>query len=136
MSNKTALFLVTALFTWKFFTVHKQSCRKVMFLHLSVSHSVHRVGACPSACWDAHTSPRADTHPLGRHPMGRHPQSRQRCYWNAYLCKGCAFFKYVAWCVRATSISTWLLGNGHSPCSGPKLNVTDNSSTLAISVTL
>ena len=31
----------------------------VMFLHLSVSHSVHR-GVCPIACWDT---------PLGRHPL-------------------------------------------------------------------
>ena len=26
----------------------QRSCGKVMFLHLSVSHSVHRVGLCPS----------------------------------------------------------------------------------------
>ena len=31
-----------------------------MFLHLSVSHSVHRGGVCLSACWDTHP-PRADT---------------------------------------------------------------------------
>ena len=37
-----------------------------MFLHLSVSHSVHRVwGVCLSACWDI--TPWADTL-LGRHP--------------------------------------------------------------------
>ena len=33
---------------------------KVMFLHLSVSHSVHRGGVCPSACWDAPPGPEAD----------------------------------------------------------------------------
>ena len=37
-------------------TVRKRSWGKVMFLHLSVSHSVHRGGVCPSACWD--TPPR------------------------------------------------------------------------------
>ena len=61
---------------------------KVMFLHLSVSHSVHRgVDVCLSACWDTH--PQADTPqadppghahpwahtPLDRHPLGRHPPS-------------------------------------------------------------
>ena len=45
---------------------------KVMFLHLSVSHSVHGGGVCLSACWDTHPSRlpweqisphlRADTH--------------------------------------------------------------------------
>ena len=43
-------------------TVHKRSCGKVMFLHLSVSHSAHR-GGCFSACWD--TPP---VHTLGRQP--------------------------------------------------------------------
>ena len=47
-------------------TVRKRSCGKVMFLHLSVSHSVHKGGVCLSACWDTHTSP-------GRHPPARHP---------------------------------------------------------------
>ena len=62
---------------------------KVMFLHLSVSHSVHREGVCLRACWDIHppgqtppleqTPPRADppweqTPPGGRHPPGsRYP---------------------------------------------------------------
>ena len=58
-----------------------------MFLHLSVSHSVHRGGVCPNACWDTHPQ---QTPPLGRHPwqtppwadtpwvntpLGRHPQA-------------------------------------------------------------
>ena len=52
-------------------TVRKRSCGKVMFLHLSVSHSVHR-RVCLSACWDTPTLGRH--HPLGRHlPLGRHP---------------------------------------------------------------
>ena len=42
-----------------------------MFLHLSVSHSVHRRGVCLSACWD--------THPPGRHPPpGQTPPSPNR----------------------------------------------------------
>ena len=45
-----------------------------MFLHLSVSHSVHRRGAYPSACWDT-PPPWADT-PLGRHPWADNPTSR------------------------------------------------------------
>ena len=56
------------------FTARKRSCWKVMFLHLSVSHSVHGGGVCPSACWDTpppppprQTPPWADTNlPLGR----------------------------------------------------------------------
>ena len=32
-----------------------------MFLHLSVSHSAHREGACPIACWD---TPARQVHPL------------------------------------------------------------------------
>ena len=70
-----------------------------MFLHLSVSHSVHRAGACPSACWD--TPPWVDTPwagtpwagtPLGRRPaLGRHSLADGYCckryapYWNALL---------------------------------------------------
>ena len=44
----------------------------VMFLQLSVTHSVHRGGVCPSACWDTHFLLWADT-PLGRHPHGQTP---------------------------------------------------------------
>ena len=36
---------------------------------LSVSHSVHRGGVCPSACWDRPSSP-------GRHPPGQTPPCR------------------------------------------------------------
>ena len=44
--------------------VHKQ--RRVMFLHLSVTHCVHMGGVYLSACWHTHT-PRADT-PSGQTP--------------------------------------------------------------------
>ena len=50
----------------------QRSCGKVMFLHLSVSHSVHRGDTpppadtpLPSAYWD--------THPPGRHHTGQTP---------------------------------------------------------------
>ena len=42
-----------------------------MFLHLSVSHSVHRVGTAPL---------HAGIHPLGRHPPG-HTPPRQTLSW-------------------------------------------------------
>ena len=45
---------------------------KVIFLHLSVIHSVHRGGICLSACWDT-------TPPRSRHPPGADtPQTRCR----------------------------------------------------------
>ena len=76
-------------------TVRKRSCGKVMFLHLSVSHSVHRF------TWRC-----LGYTPLGRHPLGRHPPGqthplpsacrdtrpmlsaccgRYTSYWNAFL---------------------------------------------------
>ena len=51
-------------------TIHKRSCGKVMFLHLSASHSVH--GGCLSQCMLEYTPPRRLT-PAGRHPLGRPP---------------------------------------------------------------
>ena len=66
-----------------FYYCPQRSCGKVMFLHLSVSHSVHGEGVChtpwqtppgqthprqthplPSACWNTHPLPSAcwDTH--------------------------------------------------------------------------
>ena len=60
----TGLILVLDIFTFR-----KRSCRKVMFLHLSVSHSVHRRGSA---------SVHAGIHPLGQtapwaDPPDRHP---------------------------------------------------------------
>ena len=55
-----------------------------MFLHLSVSHSVHRGGVCPSACWDTHTpllGPEAAPTPWEI----RVTSGRYASYWNAYL---------------------------------------------------
>ena len=56
--------LCSYLFSRGIISARNRSYGKVMFLHLSVSHSVHRGG------WQ--------THPLGSHPPGQtHPLSRQ-----------------------------------------------------------
>ena len=60
-----------------FITARKRSCGKVMFLHLSLSHSVFTGGVCLSACWD---TPLSGSHtPRGDVPLGRHapPPSRR-----------------------------------------------------------
>ena len=61
------------LFPYYVFTARKRSCGKVMFLHLSVSHSVHMgVGVQP---------PRQtllDRHRLGRHPPRQTPPRQTR----------------------------------------------------------
>ena len=75
----------------------QRSCSKVMFLHLSVSHSVHRGLSA--------TRPQADTpkaDPLGRHPLwaytplaqcmlgysqqasGTHPTGMQTCFFRTF----------------------------------------------------
>ena len=94
-------------------TVRKRSCGKVVFLHLSVGHSVHRgvsasvhagiqlptdtpLGKQPAGKIPPADTPQADT-PLGRHPRadtppGRHPlpadshcSGRYASYMNAFL---------------------------------------------------
>ena len=51
---------------------------KVMFLHLSVSHSVHRGGVCLSVYWDTITPPPPEQTPPGADPPGtRHPPPEQ-----------------------------------------------------------
>ena len=63
------------------FTVRKRSCGKVIFLHLSVSHSVH--GGCLPQCMLGCTLPGrhhpwAETHPSGHTPpLHRPPTSRR-----------------------------------------------------------
>ena len=84
-----------------YFYLPQTKFAKFMFLHLSVSHSVHR-GVCLSACWDIHPHlpgtdipPEADTPPRSRHPpQSRHPPAEIRAtsrryasYWNAYFFK-------------------------------------------------
>ena len=54
-----------------FITARKRSCGKVMFLHLSISHSVHRRGVSASGS-GVSAIPMADT-PLGRHPARQTP---------------------------------------------------------------
>ena len=75
-------------------TVRKRSCGKVMFLHLSVSHSLHGGRGVSPLVHAGQTlpsrHPRADT-PYGQIPLGRHPPAdgyycgRCTSYWNAFL---------------------------------------------------
>ena len=64
---------------------------KVMFLHLSVSHSVHSWGGvggvCTSACWDAHPFGTRGRHAPGSSARWeiRATSLRYASYWNAYL---------------------------------------------------
>ena len=53
-----------------------RSCGKVIFLHLSVSHSVHGGGGCIPACTGQTPLLGVQPHSLGRHPPGRHPPGR------------------------------------------------------------
>ena len=62
------------------FTVHNSSCGKVMFLHLPVSHSVHRGEGVPATGSGECTPPCADTPPPGGHCSRRYAP-----YWNAFL---------------------------------------------------
>ena len=99
------------------FTVRKRSCGKVMFLHLSVSHSGHRgvyssmhggrhtpwadspwantplqTPHLPSACWDTH--PHCPVHGWNTcpPPPGGYCCRRYASIWNAFLYK---VFLYV-----------------------------------------
>ena len=72
----------------------QSGCGKVVFLHLSVSHSVNR-GVWTDTPWADTPPPRADTLLgrllLGKHPPGQTPPSGGYCigryasYWNAIL---------------------------------------------------
>ena len=78
------------------FTAHKRSSGKVMFLHLSVSHSVHREGCIP-ACNGVCLPLGLDTHPPGQTPpldtppthtpsfRDDHWSGRYASYWNAFF---------------------------------------------------
>ena len=78
-----------------FITVRKRSCRKVMFLHLSVSHSVHKGAGSASVHAGIHTL-------LGRHPPADgHCSGRYASYWNAflfiYLLTSLSFYLLISW---------------------------------------
>ena len=79
-----------------FITIHKQSCGKVMFLHLSMILGRHPPGKhlpCRQPPGQTPLHPQEDTHPPGKTPLGRHPPppgdgycSRwYASYWNAFL---------------------------------------------------
>ena len=64
--------LKNAVTVYTLVTSRNEVVTKVIFLHMSVIHSVHRGGVCLSACWDTNpptrqTPPGADT-PLGADP--------------------------------------------------------------------
>ena len=95
-----------------FFSARKRSCRKVMFLHLSVSHSVHRVGGVylsmqwvrrctpPGRHLPRQTPPRqTPLPPLGRHPPKRPLDGWYASYWNAFLSLK-SFFKEFLKCIE------------------------------------
>ena len=75
------------------FTVCNSSCRKVMFLHLSIILSTAGGGVClwvqgVVSLWiqrgqplgPLRQTPRSQT-PRGRHPLGRHPPGRYPTPW-------------------------------------------------------
>ena len=76
-SKKHCNFVIELVFVVEIITTRKRSCGKVMFLHLFVSHSVHKGGVSQHAMGaytPRQTAPR-HTHPsLGHiHTPGRHP---------------------------------------------------------------
>ena len=62
----------TSVHKGEFITGRNEVVSKVIFLHLSVIHSVHRgEGVCLNACWD--TPWTRHPPPQSRHPRTRHP---------------------------------------------------------------
>ena len=81
--------LLIALSVWVIFTVHKRSCGKVMFVHLSVSNSVHRGVVCPV---------HAGIHPPGQTPPHHSPKHTP---------------------LRSTSMEPHPISQAHTPRSTP-----------------
>ena len=64
-TTKTKKECTDAAYQFLLFTVHNDSCGKVMFSQACVKNSVHRrVGVCPKKCWDT---------PPGRQPSWQTP---------------------------------------------------------------
>ena len=107
------------IFQKKKFTVRKRSCGKAMFLHLSVSHSVHGGGGVclPSACWDTH--PRA-----GQTSPGGQCSGRYASYWNAFL-----LFLKSSLFTRKTFTCTFLQFGCHNLSQGSTMWGCQRSST-------
>ena len=89
-------------------TVRKQSWGKVMFLHLSVSHSVHR--GCIPACIGA------DTPSPGRHPPPwADPSPRRPLQWTVRI-----LLEFIIVCVKGRSQLLIRIGRwGCAPHLGP-----------------
>ena len=78
----------------------QRSCGKAMFLHLSVSHSVHRGGVSASVHAGIHplagTPPKAGKPSPGRYtPHDGHCSGRYASYWNAFLFFGISVRSYL-----------------------------------------
>ena len=88
-------------FHWRisqnFVTVRKRSYGKVMFLHQSVSHSVHR-GVYLSACSDTHPPPGRHTPPPGQTPP---PPADGHCSGRTVrILLECFLVKRLDWCPK------------------------------------
>ena len=89
LSGSTTQIRFPVVSVW-FFTVRNSSCRKVMFLNLSVSHSVHRGGMCGGdvhgrghAWWGVHGRGRVwQAGMCGR--QDGHCSGRCASYWNSF----------------------------------------------------
>ena len=69
---KTSHFKGSFLTKIVIFTARKQSCGKVMFLHSSVSHSVHRRGVRGGGGGGGMHAGEMATEASGTHPTGMH----------------------------------------------------------------
>ena len=87
MSVYSLVRALTSVFYYNIFTACKRSCGNVVFLHPSVSHSVHRGRGFLSLA-------PGGVHPLVTHPGHTHPwtppsrrstSGRYASYWNAFL---------------------------------------------------
>ena len=77
----------TIVFVLVFVTAHKGSCGKVMSLHLSTSHSVHRRGVYPNMQW------LGGVHPPEQTPPRQTPPSRWPLKWAVCILLECILVK-------------------------------------------
>ena len=84
------LLLTTANTNWdqtqlNIVTVRKRSRGKVMFLHLSISHSIHRGGVWPMHAGIHHPPPPDGQAPSSTDAPDGHCSGRYPSYWNFIL---------------------------------------------------